>query len=449
MSNYPTRKSFKSLLRDRPKHSGKLLAHTLTPRKGGAGKGNVGRPGDEVNQPATDPADPNWTDGDDEDESLYFLPSSRNLLPSSSTSSSFSASIADYNRFKAAVRKAAAEYITSLDQLEFVTTVDELQLPLFHQDIPYIVIRYSFDRSDGDRNTLSSLLLHATKPSPASTLATSPPPLLTPQHFAHSFLKLCYSLTDLTLDAPNARLYIREYAQFFVAGGVLDAKVWARCEKYEEMIGNESEIRALKAKIAGVVEDLFVNEEVDYAIESIESLQCDSLHYEVIKAILRSALDRNNRQRELTSRFLAYTVNSLFAPPSIEKAFSTLLERVEDLYLDVPDVLHLLSVFIARAVVDECLSPSFLARVDVDERDLGAQVLRQVGRLLEGENKWERMERCWKGEKGAGGGGEGGSGNHSRGGSFVEGEIGRRRSTGGGAVVQQERKEAEGEELKQ
>ena len=100
MSNYPTRKSFKSLLRDRPKHSGKLVAHTLTPRKGGAGKGNVGRPGDEVNQPAVDRADPNWTDGEEEDESAYFLPSSNALLPSSSSTSSFSGSIADYNRFK-------------------------------------------------------------------------------------------------------------------------------------------------------------------------------------------------------------------------------------------------------------------------------------------------------------------------------------------------------------
>ena len=443
MSNYPTRKSFKSLLRDRPKHSGKLLAHTLVPRKGGAGKGNVGRPGDEVNQPAVHRSDPNWTDGDDEeDESDYFLPSSTKLLPSSSSTSSFTGSIADYNRFKAVVRKAAAEYIASLDQLEFVTTVDELQLPLFHQDIPYIVIKYSFDRSDADRNTLSSLLLHATKPSPATTLATSPPPLLTPQHFAHSFLKLCYALTDLTLDAPNARLYIREYAQFFVAGGVLDARVWLQCEKYEEVIGNEAEIRALKTKIANIVTDLMVQEEIDDAIESIQSLQCDSVHYEVIKAILRSALDRNNRQRELTSRFLAYTAQSLFSQPSIEKAFSVLLERVEDLYLDVPDILHLLSVFIARAVVDEALSPSFLSRVDVDERDLGAQVLRQVGRLLEGEGKWERMERCWKGERA---GGPNGDGDRSRG-TSLDGEIGRRRSSGGLAV---ESKEGDGEELKQ
>ena len=224
---------------------------------------------------------------------------------------------------------------------------------------------------------------------------------------------------------------------------MLDAKVWQQCEKYEEVIGNDAEIRALKAKIAEIVTDMFVNEEIDDAIESIQSLHCDSLHYEVIKAILRSALDRNNRQRELTSRFLAYTAQSLFSQPSIEKAFSVLLERVEDLFLDVPDILHLLSVFIARAVVDECLSPSFLSRVDVDDRDLGAQVLRQVGRLLEGEGRWERMEKCWKGERGAGGVR---NGEVDRGAS-LDGEIGRTRSTGGSVAV--ESKEGEGEELKQ
>ena len=47
----------------------------------------------------------------------------------------------------------------------------------------------------------------------------------------------------------------------------------------------------------------------------------------------------------------------------IEKGLSVLLSRVEDIYLDVPDVLHLLASFIARAVVDEVISPAFLSRL--------------------------------------------------------------------------------------
>jgi hypothetical protein len=40
-------------------------------------------------------------------------------------------------------------------------------------------------------------------------------------------------------------------------------------------------------------------------------------------------------------------------------------QRVEDLYLDVRDVLHLLACFLARAVVDECVPPAFLLRQDL------------------------------------------------------------------------------------
>ena len=390
MSNFPTRKSFKSLLRDKPRHSGKLLSHGLSPRKGGSGRGNVGRPGDELNQPHLHPNDPNFAPEDDEDDGLYLLPTSSHLLPSSSTSSSFSSSIASYARFKVAIKAAAKEYVASLDLLEFGAAVAELRLPLFYQDLPYIIIKLSFDLSPAARHTLSSLLLHLYKQTPQ---------LITAQHVSHSVTKLCYALPDLLLDVPQARCYIKEFAQFFVAAGMLQGQVWEECERYEGMMGDAERVTALKQRIDVIVADLLTTEEVDDAIQSIHALQCPTLLCEVVKALLRSSFDRGNRQRELASRFLCFATGSIFSSEAVEQGFATLLQRVEDLFLDVPDVLYLLSVFIARAVVDECLQPSFLSRVDVDERDLGAQVLQQAGKLLQGEGRAERMERCWRGER--------------------------------------------------
>ena len=389
MSNFPTRKSFKSLLRDKPRHSGKLLAHTLSPRKGGAGRGNVGRLGDELNQPSLHPDDPNFSP-DDDDAALYLLPTSSHLLPSTSTSSSFTSSITAYAAFKLAVKAAAQEYVTSLDLLEFTSAIGELHLPLFHQDLPYIIMKFSFDLSDTARHTLSSLLLHLYKATPA---------LITGQHVSHSVTKLCYALPDLLLDVPNARGFVKDFASFFVGGGMLEPKVWAQCESYLEMIGEGEKVKAVKGQIQTLVTDFMTTEEAEDAVQSITDLQCPALHYEVVKALVRCALDRSNRQRELTSRFLCYTAGSHLSADAVEQAFSILLQRVEDMYVDVPDVLHLLSVFIARAVVDECLQPSFLSRVDVDERDLGAQVLLQAEKLLEAEGRAERMEKCWRGER--------------------------------------------------
>ena len=394
MSHFPTRKSFKSLLRDRPKHSGKLLAHTLTPRKGGAGRGNVGRPGDELNQPpAIDRKDPNYVPEDEqqgagEDADDWLLPSSRLLLPSPSSSSSFSASIADYAAYKAAVKTAAREFLQSRDLLEFSASIAELGLAVFHQDLPYIVVKFSLDLSDDDRRALSSLLLQAFR---------SSPPLLTQQHIAHSVVKLVYSLPDLLLDVPNARTLVNEFAHFFLAAGMLTAEVWAGCERYEQMLGEEGKVQQVKERIDVIVSDFFLSEDEDDCVHSVLELQCPALHHEIVKQLVRRSFDRTNRQRELCSRFLCYATPQLFSSEAVEYALSSLLGRVEDIALDLPDVLALLSLMIARAVTDEVVPPSFVSRVDVAERDGGAQVLAQVRKLLQAEGRVERMERCWMG----------------------------------------------------
>jgi len=61
-----TRKSHKSLERDRPKHSGKTMR--LGPRKEGFGKGNVGVAGEdyESNPAELDPHDPDYEDEEEQ-----------------------------------------------------------------------------------------------------------------------------------------------------------------------------------------------------------------------------------------------------------------------------------------------------------------------------------------------------------------------------------------------
>ena len=82
---------------------------------------------------------------------------------------------------------------------------------------------------------------------------------------------------------------------------------------------------------------------------------------EVVKRSISMALDRDNRCRELTSQFLAkLTSNQIVRVPSAILGFEILLQRVEDLRKDVPDVQKLLARFLARAIVDEVLFPSFL-----------------------------------------------------------------------------------------
>ncbi len=81
----------------------------------------------------------------------------------------------------------------------------------------------------------------------------------------------------------------------------------------------------------------------------------------------------------------------------LPQGFSLLLARTEDLYLDTPNVLELLSYFIARAVVDEVLPPAFVVRVDVCEEDMGFQVVSAAQAVLSQRNQMENLEdwQCW------------------------------------------------------
>jgi programmed cell death protein 4 len=74
------------------------------------------------------------------------------------------------------------------------------------------------------------------------------------------------------------------------------------------------------------------------------------------------ALDHEPAGRELYSQLLAkIQVDQLVDEPSFELAFDTLVDRVEDLLLDVPDAVDALAKFIARCVADDCLPPAYVS----------------------------------------------------------------------------------------
>lgn len=61
--------------------------------------------------------------------------------------------------------------------------------------------------------------------------------------------------------------------------------------------------------------------------------------------------------------------------------FTRLLASVDDLILDIPDAVHLLALFLGRAIVDEMLAPAFLAAALPSLRadGLGIAVIRTTG----------------------------------------------------------------------
>lgn len=376
---HKTQKSFKTDVRDRAKHSGKM--HGGPKKGGGGGKGTWGRPGDETKSTAVDVRDPNY----DPEESESGLPSSWDWDPSDSLSVKFASSLEDFARFKAAIKDATKEYLQSADPLEFNRVVRSLGMSVFHQDVPYILIRYSLDLSDEERNRISSLLLNLYKHG-----------LITPLQMGAGVRKLYNSLNDVLVDCPHARPLLREFVQFAVAGSFLDAQLANRLEAEQEQLRDAEKVTTLKKRIKDTVEEFFSSEDLPDAVQSLTDLNAPFVAFETVKTLISTALDQGNRQREGASVFLADQHGAYLQAADIEKGFTTLLERVDDLVLDVPDLLKLLSVFVARAVVDEALPPAFLVRVDLNANDLGSRVLQQAQVLLKQEHASERLIYVWE-----------------------------------------------------
>lgn len=47
----------------------------------------------------------------------------------------------------------------------------------------------------------------------------------------------------------------------------------------------------------------------------------------------------------------------------MQKGFLSLVQAVDDLQIDVPDAPNLIATFVARAVIDDILPPSFVERL--------------------------------------------------------------------------------------
>jgi MA3 domain len=72
------------------------------------------------------------------------------------------------------------------------------------------------------------------------------------------------------------------------------------------------------------------------------------------------ALKQQDHERELVSRLLSAAYPTLLDSDTVARGFQRLFEMIDDLQLDAPAARPLAASFLARAVVDEILPPSFL-----------------------------------------------------------------------------------------
>lgn len=148
-----------------------------------------------------------------------------------------------------------------------------------------------------------------------------------------------------------------------------------------------------KIQLMECLKEYFDSCDADEVIRTLIELNCQEYHSEIVKKAISLAMDKNPRERELTSRLLTSLHPTPMSDKDMALGFEQLLDSLDDLCMDVPEARTMVASFLARAVVDEVLPPAFLSEQN-NTRPGDAVVEKALG-LLNREHCTARLERVW------------------------------------------------------
>ncbi|KAL8141996.1 hypothetical protein V2J09_015028 [Rumex salicifolius] len=154
-----------------------------------------------------------------------------------------------------------------------------------------------------------------------------------------------------------------------------------------------------KKAVVSITEEYFSSGSVEVAASDLTELGSNEYHPYFIKRLVSMAMDRHDKEKEMAAVLLSSLYADIISPAHISQGFILLLESADDLSVDIPDAVNVLALFIARAVVDDILPPSFITKVQKTlESSKGVQAVQIAEKsYLSAPHHAELVERKWGG----------------------------------------------------
>ncbi|GFR42909.1 hypothetical protein Agub_g3905 [Astrephomene gubernaculifera] len=318
---------------------------------------------------------------------------------------------------QAAISSLLSEYLAARDEAEVGRRLRELGLPFFHHEL---VKQALMAATDNPAHLAPVVALLASLSSSGQVSCSQ---------LAKGLRRVADNLADAVLDNPAVGQRFGEVMQAAKAAKVFDdlqpedvganaaAALFGSSTTPTAASGPSANgaspaaaaagvvvsmppgLAAFKAASLAAVREYFDSQDAAEVAASLLALDEPGLHPLFVKAAVSLALDRKDRERELVSKLLVALVPQVVSTEALAGGFTRLLAASDDLVLDVPDAVHLLSLFLGRAVVDELLPPAFLTQVlsSLPAEGLGVSVVRSAGLLLGARHGTERLVNCWHG----------------------------------------------------
>lgn len=168
---------------------------------------------------------------------------------------------------------------------------------------------------------------------------------------------------------------------------------------YEPVYQSQSRIvqavMKYKADIMEILKEYLESGDMAEAAACIGELQLPQYDYYIVKRAVTIAMDRKDREKEAISTLLSNLYGQYISPPQMQKGFVSILEGLDDLILDVPDAVEVMSLFICRAITDEILPPSFIGRLIPPPASALEELKHKCTSHLDQKHSAERLMRCW------------------------------------------------------
>ncbi|KAL0385199.1 UNVERIFIED_CONTAM: Pentatricopeptide repeat-containing protein, chloroplastic [Sesamum radiatum] len=132
-----------------------------------------------------------------------------------------------------------------------------------------------------------------------------------------------------------------------------------------------------KKAVVIITMEHFSTDDVESAASDLRELGSNEYHPYSITRLVSMAMDRHDKEKEMASVLLSATYSAVVNAAQISQGFFMLLQSADDLAMDILDAVNVLALFIARAVADDILPPSFItrARKMLSEASKGCGVL--------------------------------------------------------------------------
>ncbi|OQR94623.1 programmed cell death protein [Achlya hypogyna] len=160
--------------------------------------------------------------------------------------------------------------------------------------------------------------------------------------------------------------------------------------------GNATVPAEVKKEIEEIVTEYFVSgevSEVKHRIEELAKKTSETYNYEFVKRAITMSMDKHEKERESVSRLLSELYLNGLSPLEISQGFRRVLITADDLALDIPSAINMLSIFAARAVVDEIVPPKFLEDSFLAKN--AQPVVAEAIKKLSIKHGTVRMEKGW------------------------------------------------------